>query len=163
MSSRCPARPLTAVIVTLVCCSGVIAQEFPSRPLRLMVPVGPGSGVDVIARALAPALSADLGRPVLVENRPGASGNIAAVATLKEKADGHTVLLGIDAIFTTNGHLFPKLDYDPWKDFTLVAPIAETSIFLAAHEKTGATSLAGLLALVRSQPGRYNYSAPVAS
>jgi len=113
-----------------------------------------------VARLMAPALSAKLGQTVVIENRPGAAGNIAAQAVRRDKRDGYTVLLGTDSIFTMNPFLFKNLGFDPLTDFTLVEPLADSALFIVASPSTHVKTLEQLVALVRANPGKFNYSAP---
>jgi len=139
------------------------AQEFPSRPVKLLVPFGPGSGPDIVARELAPEMSKALGQTVAVENRPGAGGNVAAQALLAEHHDGYTVLLATDSIFTLNPLLFPKSGFDPMTSLKLVTPVSEAALFVVADQSLKVNTFAELVALVKAQPGKINYQAPTGS
>src|SRR5467141_173578 len=132
------------------------ADDYPSRPIKLLVGASPGGTTDTMARAIAPPLASSLRRPIVVENRPGAGGNLAADAVAKSAPDGYTILL------TTNGHaispaLYHKLPFDPVKDFIPVTQLVASSLLLVATPRLAATSTQELIALARSRPGQLNY------
>lgn len=137
-----------------------LAQPFPSRPLRLVLTFPPGGATDVLARVLTPAMSADLGQPIVIDNRPGASGMIGTQAVAREKPDGHTLLFGTDSIFTVNPHLYADAGYDPFRDFVPVAPLTDLALFLAVHPSVRAHDLAQLIALAKAEPGRLSFASP---
>jgi tripartite-type tricarboxylate transporter receptor subunit TctC len=139
----------------------VHAQDhFPDRPVKLLVTFGPGSGPDTLARAIAPEIAKQLGQSVVVDNRPAGGGNVAAMQMLQEKHDGTTVILATDSLFTINPYLMPKTSYDLNKDFVLVAPVAEASVFLVVNPSLGVSSVKELVSLVKGNPGKYTYFAP---
>jgi tripartite-type tricarboxylate transporter receptor subunit TctC len=135
-------------------------DRFPDRPIRLLVTFGPGSGPDTLARAIAPEIARQLGQGVAVDNRPAGGGNVAATQMLQEKHDGTTLILATDSLFTMNPYLLPKPSYDLNKDFALVAPVAEASVFLVVNPSLGVNSVGELVALVKAHPGKYTYFAP---
>ena len=102
---------------------GAAAQEFPSKPIKIIVPFTPGTGIDILARTLGQKMGEDLKTTVVVENRPGASGNIGTEAVAKSQPDGYTLLMTANTI-VLNRSLFKSIPYDPIKDFTPVAPLA---------------------------------------
>ena len=125
------ARFLVAFCAALLC-HGALAQ-YPSRPIRLLVPIPPGGGPDIVARLIAPKLSDALGQPVVVENRVGGNGNVAGEAVAKSPADGHTLLLGNDSLFVINPHLYARMPFDPLKDLAPVASLVSNGFFLAIN------------------------------
>jgi tripartite-type tricarboxylate transporter receptor subunit TctC len=132
-----------------------LGQAYPAKPVRMLVPFPPGGGVDVVARTFSQKLSEAWGQQVIVENRPGAGGNIAADLVAKAPPDGYTLLI------TTTGHavapsLFRKLPFDPIKDFAAASQITSTYLILVANPGMPAT-LKELVALAKSQPGKLNY------
>lgn len=131
-----------------------------AAPLRLIVPYSPGGGGDSVARLVAQPLGEQLGRPVLVENRPGANGVLAVQALLGAEPDGNTFLLTDSSILSINPLIYKGLKYDPKKDFEPVALIARSPLFLAVHPKVAAQNFEELIALARAQPGRLNYGTP---
>lgn len=132
--------------------------RYPDRPIRFVVPYAPGGGTDILARAVAPRLSAALGQSVVVENRPGAGGNIGADLVAKAPADGSVLLLGANTM-PINASL-QKLPFDLTKDFSAVAMMASAPMALVVHPSVEARSVQEFIALARSAPGRLNYSNP---
>jgi tripartite-type tricarboxylate transporter receptor subunit TctC len=130
----------------------VQAQGYPARPVRIIVPFAPGGGTDIIARSLAQHMSTSLHAQVVVDNRPGANGNIGAELVAKAPADGHTVLLTTNAI-TTNPWLYEKVPYDTERDFAPVTLAGSAPNLLAAHPSIPARTMPQLIALARARPG----------
>ena len=136
-----------------------LAQPPAEGPLKLIVPFTPGTGIDLIARTVGPRLSERLKRPVVVENRAGASGNIGTEAVVRAPADGSTLLVSVNTL-VMNRSLYPQLGFDPVKD---LAPIALTSwgqLILVTHPRSGMTSATDLVAAARKAPGKLNYASP---
>ena len=136
------------------------SQTYPSKPLRMVVNFPPGGAADQIGRALGAKLQEVLGQPVVVENRPGANGNIGVVEVAKTAPDGHTLLMSSGGAITTNPHLFAKLAVDPMKELEPVAPAAIVSVFLEVKPGVPAQSLAEFIAHARANPGKLNYGSP---
>lgn len=151
---------LTAALLVSAAPALHAQDNFPDRPIRLFVTFGPGSGPDTLARTIAPRIAEALGQNVVIENRPAGGGNVAAQQLLAEKRDGYTLLLATDSLFTMNPHLLPKTSFDLEKDFTLVAPVAEGSVFMVANPSLGVSTARELVALVKANPGKYTYFAP---
>jgi tripartite-type tricarboxylate transporter receptor subunit TctC len=129
------------------------------QPLKLIVPFTPGTGIDIMARTLGPKLALSLNRPVVVENRVGASGNLGTEAVVRAAPDGATLLVSVSTL-VMNRSLYPALPFDPVKD---LAPISLTSwgqLLLVTHPKTGYKTPGDLVAAARKQPGRINYASP---
>ena len=137
---------------------GPIAQTWPSKPLRIVVPYPAGGSGDIVARAIGQKMSEGLGQQVIVENRAGANGNIGTEAVAKSPADGYTLLLATDIQFAISPALGAKLPYDPAKDFEPVSLVAFVELILAAHPSLGGNNMQELVALARSRPGRINYA-----
>jgi tripartite-type tricarboxylate transporter receptor subunit TctC len=133
------------------------AQGWPTKPLRLVVPFTPGGSSDVLGRAVGQEIAKSLGQPVVIENVPGAGGSIGAEKVAKSPADGYTLLMGHIGTLAVNPSLYPKLAYDPVKDFVPVAWVARVPNVLVVHPSVQARSLAELLELARKQPGRIAY------
>lgn len=133
-------------------------NRYPDRPIRFVVPYAPSGGTDILARAVAPRLSAALGQPVVVENRPGAGGNIGADLVAKAPADGSVLLLGANTM-PINASL-QKLPFDLLKDFSAVAMMASAPMALVVHPAVEARTVGEFIALAKSAPGRLNYSNP---
>src|SRR2546430_3575660 len=134
----------------------VWGQTYPGRPIRMVVPFAAGGVVDTTARALGPRMGEGLGQPVIIDNRPGAGGNIAADLVAKAAPDGYTLLI------TTHGHaispgLYKKLPFDAGRDFAAITQIASSYLVFVSALKVPATNVQELLALARAQPGKLNY------
>jgi len=141
--------------------TGAFAQagSLPQGPVRLIVPFTPGTGIDIVARTLGPRLSERLGRPVVVDNRAGASGNIGTEAVVKSPPNGSTLLVTVNTL-VMNASLYPQLPFDPLKDLTPVALTSWGQLLLVAHPKMGFRSAADFVAAARKAPGRINYGSP---
>ncbi len=124
-------RLFIALLASLLC-HGAAAQ-YPSRPIRLLVPIPPGGGPDIVARLIAPKLGDALGQPVVVENRVGGNGNLAGELVAKSPADGHTLLLGMDSLMVINPHLYASMPFDPLRDLAPVASLVSNGFFLAVN------------------------------
>jgi tripartite-type tricarboxylate transporter receptor subunit TctC len=136
------------------------AQEaYPRRPIRIVVPFTPATGIDILARTLGQRLGERWGAAVVVENRPGASGNIGTDAVAKSPADGYTLLMTASTI-VLNRSLFRSLPYDPVKDFAPVLPLAIGSLALVVHPSVKANTVAELVALAKASPGKIDYGSP---
>jgi tripartite-type tricarboxylate transporter receptor subunit TctC len=126
------------------------AQSFPNRPIRLLVVYPPGGAGDLVARAVGVPLAARLGQPVVVENRPGANGNLAGELVAGANPDGHTLLLGPSALFGINPHLYAKMSIDPLKDLTPVASLVSNALLLAANPKLGPVDFGAFVQFARA-------------
>ena len=154
---------LTALTVAGSALSGTIHAQtstaFPARTVTLVVPFTPGSGSDVIARIIAPKLSARWGQPVIVDNKPGASGNLGHNYVAKAVPDGHILLLTADA-FTMAPAVYKNMPYDPANDFAPVVSLADASYAFAANPSVPAKDLKSLIAYIKANPGKLNYASP---
>lgn len=135
-----------------------LAQGFPSRPLQLLVGFSPGGGTDIVARLLAPYLAEQLGQPVVVENRTGASGTIAAAAAARARPDGHTLLMGHISSNAMVPPLLPSLPYDPARDFRPIGLVGTVPQVLVVPTSSPARDLQGFVALLRERPGMISYA-----
>ena len=148
---------VTALLLVLAALDGnVLAQSYPSRPARMLVGFPPGGGTDILARLLAPKLSEYLGQQFVVENRPGATTNIATDLVAKSAPDGYTLLFTTSTI-AINMSLYKNLPFDALRDFAPVSVFAESPNLLVAHSSAGA-SVKDLLAQAKARPGSMNYS-----
>jgi len=136
--------------------SGALAQDFPSKSVRLIVPFPPGGAVDIIGRTMGPPLGKGLGQSVIVENRPGANTVIGAELVVRAPADGHTVLLMAQS-YTVNAILRTKLPYDTFKDFSGVTRLASNPLVVSVHPSVPARTVKELVALARSRPGELTF------
>ncbi|HVL35062.1 MAG TPA: tripartite tricarboxylate transporter substrate binding protein [Burkholderiales bacterium] len=141
------------VVLLLLCPALALAQAFPARQITIVVPYPPGSTSDLIPRAIAPLLSQSLGQAVIVENRPGAGGNVGAAIVAKGDASGHTVLMAPSAILATNQWLYKEPGYSPQKDFTPVINAATTPNMWVAHPDVPVKTIADVIQAARAKPG----------
>lgn len=155
---------LIAGLIGVALATGVAAQQpaanadkYPERPITMVVGYAPGGGTDIMARLLAKQLAEELKTSIVVENRPGAGQNIAASYVSRAKADGYTLLLA-SAAFSVNISLYPKLDYDPVKDFEPVAAFAQSPNLLVVRKELPVNTLAELIAYAKKNPGKLNFS-----
>ena len=144
------------VSLLLLCAATAAAQSYPTRAVRVLVGFPPGGGTDIMARFLAPKLAEYLGQPFVVENRPGATTNIASDMVAKSAPDGHTLLFTTSAL-AINMSLYKNLTFDALKDFAPVSVFADSPNLLVAHQSAGA-SVKELLAKARAKPDSMNYS-----
>jgi tripartite-type tricarboxylate transporter receptor subunit TctC len=141
---------LIAVLLLLLPLPHAAAQaQYPTKPIRLLVPIPPGGGPDIVARLLAPKLSEALGQAVLVENRVGSNGNIAGDIVAKAQPDGYTLLLGMDSLMTINPHLYAKMPFDPQKDLVPVASLVSNGFFITVNPSVPAQTLAEFIEYAR--------------
>ena len=136
---------------------GVQAQAWPAKPIRLVVPFTPGGVTDTSGRLIAEQLSKRLGQQVIVDNKPGASGNIGTQMVAAAEPDGYTLLLGFDGTLVINPHVFPRVGFDTLKDFAPVGKIGDAVLILVAHPGFPGKTLKDLIALSKSQPGGLSY------
>jgi tripartite-type tricarboxylate transporter receptor subunit TctC len=152
-------RILSAAAIGLLFCAmsgAVLAQAWPSGPLRIVVPFQPGGSTDILGRAIAQKLGERVRQPVIVENRAGANGTIGAAYVAKSPADGHTMLL-VQAGFASNPSLYKNLPYDPARDLAPVSILASGPLVLVVHPSLAARSVQELIALAKSRPGELNF------
>ena len=137
----------------------VRTEDYPRRPIRIIVPFTPGTGMDILARTLGQKVAERWMNPVVVENRPGASGNIGTDAVAKAPPDGYTLLVTANTIVLNRG-LYKSLPYDPVKDFEPVLPLARGTMALVAHPSLNVSSVAELVAAAKASPGKIDYGSP---
>jgi tripartite-type tricarboxylate transporter receptor subunit TctC len=141
--------------ILLALASGLLhGQDFPAKPIRMVVGFPPGGGTDVVARILAPRYSELLGQPVVIENRPGATGTVAAGQVAKAPADGYTIMMGHISVNAIAPALFPNLPYDVIRDFTPIGIAAAVPHFVVAHPSLQVGSLKELIGILKAQPGK---------
>jgi tripartite-type tricarboxylate transporter receptor subunit TctC len=134
------------------------AQTYPTKPIRLVVPFPAGGTTDILARAVAQKLSETLGQQVIVDNRPGAGGNIGSELVARAAPDGYTLLMGTVGTHAINVSLYPKLPYDPVKDFTPIVLVAGVPNVLVVNPSLPAQSVAELIAYAKANPGKLNFA-----
>jgi tripartite-type tricarboxylate transporter receptor subunit TctC len=146
------------VAILAAAAAGAPAQDYPTRPVRLVVASTPGGGTDISARLIAPKLSEVLGRQVVVENRPGATTMIGAEFVARSAPDGHTLLMGVSSL-TINPYIQAKVPYDVVKDFAPISQVLTAPNILVAHPSLPARSVVELVAFARLRPGQLNFAA----
>jgi len=148
---------ILALAAVLITWASAPAENYPSKPITLVVPAAPGGVTDVIARAVGQRLGASLGQAVVVENKPGAANQLAAEWVAHSPPDGHTLLVSPEATFVINPYLFAKLPYDPIKDFVPVSGLIGIHQALIANPSLPLHDVAELIALAKREPGALNY------
>ena len=147
-----------AAAALAVCSSAAVyAQEYPSKPIRIIVPFGAGSATDALARTIGPKLTEMWGQQVIVENRPGAGSVVGTAVAAKAPPDGHTLLV-VSASHAINATLYSKLPFDPVKDFSGITPLALIPNILIVHPSLPAKNVKELVALIKAKPGTFNYT-----
>src|SRR5262245_58427634 len=147
-----------ACAAALLACPGApVAQPYPSKPIRYIVPYAPGGSTDIVARLLAQKLSASMGQQVVVENRPGAGGSIGADVVAKSPPDGYTMVTAVTGIMAINQFLYRKLPFDPERDFAPVTQVGSLPLILLVHPSIPAKNVKELIAIARARPGELNY------
>jgi len=134
------------------------AQNYPSKPIRIIVPYPAGGTSDILARSIGQKLSESLGQPVVVENKPGANGNVGAEFVARAAPDGYTLLLADIGALAISPSVYPKLPFDPAKDFAPVTMVAYSPHILVVHPSIPAASVKELIALAKSKPGKLNFA-----
>ena len=152
-------RPMRRILLLLLLAAAApAAAQYPSKPVRLVNPFTAGGPLDLMARILTERLTTSLGRPVIVENKPGAAGNVGAAEVARSAPDGHTVLLTLFSIVTSNPHLYATLPFDPLKDFAPVVALARSDSVVVVHPSVPASNVRELVAYAHANPGKVNYA-----
>jgi tripartite-type tricarboxylate transporter receptor subunit TctC len=141
----------------LACIVAPAQAQWPAKTVRIVVPFSPGGIADNSARTVADRLGVRLGQPVVVENRPGAAGNIGAEQVAKSTPDGYTLLLGYDGTIVINPHVYSKLGFDVLRDFAPVTKLGDAGVIVVAHPSVPAKDLRELIALAKAKPGSFAY------
>ena len=156
-----PARSILIACLAVVTASAMIpdakASEYPSRPIKLVVPYPPGGPTDILARVVADFLGKDLKQATLVENRPGAQGAIGAEAVARADPDGYTLLVAAGSMIVLNPLLYKKLSYDPAKDFRMLVLLTDFPVMMEVHPSVPANTVAEFVAYARQNPGKLNF------
>jgi tripartite-type tricarboxylate transporter receptor subunit TctC len=150
--------PIVALIGGITALAPALAQDYPSRPITLVVPYAAGGGNDVMARTVADKMSKSLGQQIVVDNRPGAGGNIATRQVAKAAPDGYTLVIGGTGTLAVNPTLYANAGYDPRKDFAPIGLIGESALIVLLHPSLPARTIPELIALAKQQPGTLNYA-----
>src|SRR3954470_11132186 len=152
-------RRLVAFLL-LVVSTPLFAQAWPAKPVRIIVPFGPGGASDLMPRIVAERLTAMWGQPVVIDNRPGAAGNIGMEAGAKAPADGYTLLAAPNGNLVVNPHMYASLSYDVFKDLVPVTRIASVQNVLVVPPELAAKNVKDLIALARAKPGELTFASP---
>ena len=151
------ARRLLPWVAALGLAAGASAQDYPNKPIRLIVPFAPGGVTDTTARVIAERLGQRLGQQVVVDNKPGASGNIGTQMVAAAEPDGYTLLLGFDGTLVVNPNVQAKVPFDPVKDFAPVSKIGDAVLIIVTHPSVPAKNLTELIAYSKTLPGGLSY------
>jgi tripartite-type tricarboxylate transporter receptor subunit TctC len=151
-------RWLCLSAVFAFCASALAQGSFPTKPVHIIVGFAAGGNPDVVARLLAQKLSEHWGQQVIVENRPGSNGNIAAEVVAKSPADGYTMLSSDTTTFAINPHVYSKIPFDPFRDFTPLAQTAVPPMYVVVHPSLPVTSMQELVAYAKAHPGKISYA-----
>ena len=158
-----PRLTAIAFALTLLAAHGAAAQGYPNRPVTLLVPQAPGASSDLLARTLAERLQAQWGQPVVIDNRPGAGSNVGAAVAARAAPDGYTLMIGTDALMTSNPHLYKNMGFDPVKDFAPITVAGTNIICLAVHADVPVKTMPELIAYAKANPEKLKYGTPGAA
>jgi tripartite-type tricarboxylate transporter receptor subunit TctC len=150
-------RWIVFAIAASACCTSAIAQKYPEKPVRLVVPYPPGGNIDITARTISPGLSEALGTSVVVDNRAGASGTIGVDLVAKSPPDGYTLVVGSTGTITGAPSLFPKLPYDPVRDLIAISTVTDVPLVIVVHPAMRARDMKELVALAKRKPGSMTF------
>ena len=153
---------LASLLLAAGLCAGltVHAQNWPNKPIRIVVNFAPGGAADQLARLIAPPLHEALGQPVLIENKGGAGGNLGAESVAKSPADGYTLLMASGGTVSINPHLYTKMSFDPAKDLVPVASVARVPFYLVVRADSPVKDFKGLIADLKAHPGQRAFGSP---
>lgn len=152
-------KTIIAAVASVLFASATFAQSYPFQPIKVIVPYTPGTGMDTIARVTGTKLAARLGQPVVVENRPGASGNIGAAMVAKAPADGHTLMVSANTMLMA-ASIYKSVPYDVVQDFTPITMAAYGTMALVASTSSGIDSIPALVQRAKANPGKMTYGSP---
>lgn len=150
-------RGLGTLILTLGVCAAAFAQDYPNKPVRIVVPYPPGGATDILARQISTRLGEQLGQSIVIDNRPGAGGGIGTAIVAKAAPDGYTIVFGNLGPNAINPSIYPNLSYDAEKDFAPICVVVNTPLILVVRPQSGIKTLGELIALGKAQPGKHFY------
>ena len=149
-----------AAVLLAAALASAQAQDYPSKPIRVVIPFGPGSLADAVPRLMQPTLEASLGQRLVIENRPGAGGNLGAQAVVNAAPDGYTVMMAATNNLVINQYVFRDMKFDPLTDLEPVALVVEVPLILQVHPSLPARTLGEFIAYAKANPGKLNYASP---
>ncbi len=152
--------PLALILVLALGAASAFAQDYPSKPIRFVVPYAPGGNTDVLARLIGQKMTEAWGQQVIIDNRAGAAGTVGAELVARAPADGYTIIMGTFGNIIVANSLYKNLNYDPLKDFAPVALVSLPPGILVAHPAVPAKNVRELIAYAKSAPGKLNYGSP---
>jgi tripartite-type tricarboxylate transporter receptor subunit TctC len=150
-------RGLIALVALLLLPLTAMAQAWPAKPVRIIVPFPAGGVADVLARGLQADLAAALGQPVVIDNKPGAGGNVGADLVAKADPDGHTLLLASAGILSINEFLYARMPFDPARAFAPITVVGDMPTIVVVHPRLGVTTLGALIEKAKAEPGKLNF------
>jgi tripartite-type tricarboxylate transporter receptor subunit TctC len=153
-------RALLAIAAATLASSALAQAAWPAKPIRIVVPFPPGGGTDIIARETSQRVAAATGWTFVIDNKPGAGGNLGVDAVVKSPADGYTLVLGQTSNLAINPTLYPKLPYDPQKDLAPIVLIADAPLVLVTHAGSPYKTLGDAVAAAKARPGQVNFASP---
>ncbi|TMH54501.1 MAG: tripartite tricarboxylate transporter substrate binding protein [Betaproteobacteria bacterium] len=151
-------RNAFAGLVLALVAGAVVAQQWPSKPIKWVVPFAPGGTTDILARTIGEKLSVTLGQPIIVDNKPGAGGGVGADQVAKSPADGYTIMGGTISTHAINASLYSNLPYDPVRDFAPITLIVRVPNMLVVNPELPAKDVRELIALLKASPGKYSFA-----
>ena len=146
------------ILVLALVAGAVVAQQWPSKPIKWVVPFAPGGTTDILARTIGEKLSVTLGQPIIVDNKPGAGGGVGADQVAKSPADGYTIMGGTISTHAINASLYSNLPYDPVRDFAPITLIVRVPNMLVVNPELPAKDVRELIALLKASPGKYSFA-----
>ncbi|MBI3368540.1 MAG: tripartite tricarboxylate transporter substrate binding protein [Burkholderiales bacterium] len=159
-STRRALLAITATVVATIISTGALAQAFPNKAIRVVVPFPPGGGTDIIAREVTQKVAAATGWAFVIDNKPGAGGNLGVDAVAKSPADGYTLVLGQTSNLAINPALYAKLPYNPQKDLTPIGLVASAPLVIVVPAQSAFKTIADLVAAAKAKPGEVNFASP---
>lgn len=148
---------MLAAVAACTLATSAAAQGYPNKPITVVMPFAGGSGSDVAARIVFAKMASNMGQPIIVDNKPGAGGNIGTALTAKAAPDGYTLVGAASGPFAANLTLYKELGYDPQKDFTMISPFVSFTVIVTASTKLGLNSVQELVERAKKEPGALNY------
>lgn len=149
---------IATLMLSMACAPAAFAQAWPSKPIRIIIPYAAGGGIDVLSRAIGEKLSQRFGQSVVIDNRPGAGTLLGSELAARAAPDGYTLIVTTDATMSINPHMYPKLPYDPVKDFAPITQMVFLNQLMVANPGVPASNLKELIAYAKTNPGKLNYA-----